>query len=258
MIVRGMTNAEICDALFADQPKLKLKAEMLKPKIGKQFIKEGRFPSWKWIEYTHQDSRNRYLISFYAPSRNEALNPEVKYIAFSEIDGQKSVVNWGCWPYTPKGSAESIATRHLDIYTRHFFEQYRERVWQGNDMTYNELLCRFFTRNQMMIPLNMNSDIQRKYEDYGEFANVSYQVLDGTCFARSWWEGDEQTIGNKDSDFVSVVLYVTFVPMGMMTETQKKAILKEGTKYIQGFYNSLFSQYQGESPRSPKLLDGNH
>lgn len=255
MIVRGMTNKEICDALFADQQKLKIKAETLKAKIGKQFIKDGRFPSWKWVEYIHQESKNRFLISFYAPSRNQADNPEVEFIALTEIDGQRSVVKWGCWPFTPKGTNEAIATRHLDIYTHHFFEQYRERVWQANGLSYHEILCRYFTRNKMLVPLGMNKDIQRNYEAYGEFANISYQVFDGTCFVRSWWEGDPGTIESRDSDFVSIVTYVTFVPPGMMTDVQRQAILKEGTKYIQGFYRSMFQQYQEDDNHSfPGLI----
>ena len=206
MIVRGMSNKEICDALFADQPKLKIKAETLKYRIGKQFIRDNRFPSWKWAEYTHQDSKIRYLISFYAPSRNQANNPKVEYLAFIEIDGHRSVIKCGCWPYTRKGSDISITTCHLDIYTYHFFEQYRERVWQEQNLSYYELLCRFFSRNKVLVPLGMNKEIQRRYEEYGEYANISYQVFDGTCFVRSWWEGNPKTIGSRDSDFSRLLL----------------------------------------------------
>ena len=63
---------------------------------------------------------------------------------------------------------------------------------------------------------------------------------DGTCFIRHWNEGDERTVGKKDGDFISVVLYHTFVNNGMMSETQNRAIVKEGTKYVATFYKNLF------------------
>ena len=41
-----MTNLEICDALFADRPKLQIRADTLIPKMAKQFKKERKFPAW--------------------------------------------------------------------------------------------------------------------------------------------------------------------------------------------------------------------
>ena len=70
-----------------------------------------------------------------------------------------------------------------------------------------------------------------------------------------WTAGSQQAafhafqivrVGQKDSDFISVVLYYTFVNGGMMTETQNKAILKEGTRYIRDYYKSLFEDVMKE------------
>lgn len=74
MIVPSMPNLEISNALFTDLPKLKIRANMLVPKMAKQFKRGGHFPAWKWAEYTHQESRNHYLISFYAPTASQAPN----------------------------------------------------------------------------------------------------------------------------------------------------------------------------------------
>lgn len=68
MVVPSMSNCEICNALFKDLPKLKIKANMLIPSKVKQFKKENVFPAWKWEEYTHQESRNKFLIIYYVPS----------------------------------------------------------------------------------------------------------------------------------------------------------------------------------------------
>lgn len=240
MIVPSMSNLEICDALFADREKLQIRAKSLIPKLAKQFRKEGKFPAWKWVEYTHQKSQNRYLISFYAPTPAFADNPEVNYVAFMEENRQRIVVQFGCWMYRKHGTLDAIATRYVGYFSGHFFSRYRERVWKGVDMSYNELLSRYFSRNIATIPLELNEDIQRNYKEYGELAKYAFKVPDGTCFIRHWNEGDETTIGEKDNDFVSIVLYYTFVNGGMMSETQNKAILKEGTRYIRDYYKSLF------------------
>ena len=241
-----MSHCKICDALFNDLPKLKIKANMLIPKMAKQFKKEWKFPAWKWEEYTHQESHNHYLISFYAPMAAHADKPDVNFVAFLEEDRQKIVVQWGCWMYRKAGSLDATATRYVGYFSAHFFSRYRERVWKDTEMSFNELISRYFSRNIATIPLELNEDIQRNYQEYGELAKYAFQVPDGTCFIRHWNEGDEATIGQKDSDFVSVVLYYTFVNGGMMSETQNKAIFKEGTRYIRSYYKSLFEDAMKE------------
>lgn len=247
MIVPSMSNLEICDALFADREKLQIKAKSLIPKMAKQFRKERKFPAWKWAEYTHQKSHNRYLICFCAATPAQADNPDVNFLAFMEEDRQRIVIQWGCWMYRKHGSMDAIATRYIGYFSGHFFSRYRERIWKNVDMSFNELLCRYFSRNLATIPIELNEDIQRNYKEYGELAEYAFQVPDGTCFIRHWNEGDVATVGQKDSDFVSVVLYYTFVNGGMMTEAQNKAIKKEGTKYIINYYKSLFDDAMKES-----------
>ena len=242
-----MSNREICDALFADLPKLKIRANALIPKMAKQFKKERRFPAWKWTEYTHQGSHNRYLVSFYAPTPAHAEHPDINYVAFMEEDHQQIIVQWGCWVYRKHGSLESIATRYIGYFSGHFFSRYRERIWKDVEMSRNELISRYFSRNIATIPLELNEDIQRNYKEYGELAKYAFQVPDGTCFIRHWNEGDETTVGQKDSDFVSVVLYYTFVNGGMMSEVQNQAIFKEGTRYIRSYYKSLFEDAMKEA-----------
>ena len=247
MIVPSMSHLEICDALFADRPKLQIRAKALIPKMAKQFKKERKFPAWKWAEYTHQQSHNRYQICFYAPTLAHADNPDVKYLAFLEEDHQRIVVQWGCWMYRKHGSMDAIATRYIGYFSGHFFSRYRERIWKNVDMSFNELLCRYFSRNIATIPLELNEDIQRNYKEYGELAKYAFQVPDGTCFIRHWNEGDEATVGEKDSNFISVVLYYTFVNGGMMTDAQNEAIFREGTRYIRSYYKSLFEDAMKES-----------
>lgn len=247
MIVPSMSNLEISNALFNDLPKLKIRANMLVPKMAKQFKRGGHFPAWKWAEYTHPKSRNHYLISFYAPTASQADNPIVKYVAFLDEDHQRIIAQWGCWMYRKRGSLENIATRYVGYYSGHFFSRYRERVWKDAEMTNNELICRYFSRNSNTIPLELNENIQRNYKEYGELAKYAFQVTDGTCFIRHWNEGEETSIGQQDCDFVSVVLYYTFVSGSMMSESQNKAISQEGTRYIRDYYRNLFEDAMKET-----------
>ena len=106
-------------------------------------------------------------------------------------------------------------------------------------MTFNELVSRYFSRNIDTIPLELNENIQRKYKKYGELARYAFKVPEGICFIRHWNEGDLSTIGHENSNFISIVLYYTFVNEGMMSETQTKAIHNEKTRYLREYYNNL-------------------
>lgn len=247
MIVPSMSHLDICDALFADRDKLTIRAKTLIPKMAKQFKRGKKFPAWKWEEYTHQESLNRYLITFFAPTPERADNPEIHVVAFLEEDHQQIIVHWGCWMYRKHGSLDAYATRYVGYYSGHFFSRYRERIWKGEKISRNDLICRYFSRNLTTIPLQLNENIQRNYKEYGELAEYAFQVPDGTCFIRHWNEGDETTVGRKDCDFISIVCYYTFVSGGMMSNTQNNAIKKEGTRYVANYYKSLLEDVMKEA-----------
>lgn len=242
-----MSNLEIWKALSADRDKLRIRAESLIPKVAKKFKKERRFPAWTWEEYEHQDSRNKYLIMFHSPTSATADNPIVKVLAFIQDGRHKIVIQWGYWQYRKHGSLQVQGVPYIGYFSSHFFSRYRERIWKDSKMPYQELLCRYFFRNELTIPIELNEDIQRKYKEYGELAAYAFQVHDGTCFIRQWNEGDELSIGKEDSDHIAVALYYTFVNNCMMTETQNKAIVKEGTKYISDYYRKLFRDALNEA-----------
>ncbi len=239
MIVPSMSHREIYDALFADREKLQIKAKALIPRMIKQFKKDGKFPAWKWAEYTHQKSRNKFLIIYYVPSADLVENPKVSWVAFMEEDKQRVVIQWGCWPYRRFGAMEVIMVRAISLYCPHFFQRYRERVWNNSDMPYNDLLCRFFSRNQSAIPLKLSEDIQRNYKQYGEHS-YSFQQVDGVCFVEHGMEGDELTIGTPEDNTIGITLYYTIVTNAMMTEIQKNAVNRGGKEYVYNHYKSLF------------------
>ena len=234
-----MTNTEICDALFADRPKLQIQAKMHVSRIAKQFKKDNKFPAWKWEEYTHQGSHNRYLITYYAPTLDRADDPSVKYLAFLEEAHQKIVIECGHWPYRRYGTLNIQKIRAISYYCPHFFQRYRERVLNNKKISYNDLLCRYFWRNQVNIPIEMNEKIQRKYKEYGDIGAVSFQQPEGICFIQHWCEGDELSIGSDHEDYLAVVNYLTIVTDSMMSDIQKEAIGEEGKKYMHNYLKRL-------------------
>ena len=149
--------------------------------------------------------------------------------------------------YRKNGSIDCLKSRYIGFFLGHFFSRYRERFWKDDEMTNNELICRYFSRNNLTIPLELNEDIQRNYKQYGDCAEFAFQVPDGTCFIRHWNEGDERTVGEADCDFISVVVFMTFVNKGLQTDTQKRAIMQEGRKYVATYYKNLFKDITKEA-----------
>ena len=247
MIVPSMSNLEIWKAISSDREKINIKIDSLLPKIVKAMKKERKFPAFKWEEYEHQGSKNKYLIGFGALSAEQADRPSTKVLTFLHEENQKMVVAWGYWPYRKFGSQDRYYVPYIGYYSGHFFSRYRERIWNDSVMSYNELLCRYFFRNQVTVPIELNKDIQKKYQEYGEFSEYAFQVHDGTCFLKQWSEGDELNIGKEDSDRIAVAVYYTFVNNTMMTETQNKAIIKEGTKYMSNYYRNLLNDAMTET-----------
>lgn len=239
MIVPSMTDKGIFDALSADREKLQIKASTLMPKMIKEFKKERKFPAWKWAEYTHQKSLNKFLIIYYVPSADQVETPKVSWVAFMEEAKQRVVVQWGCWPYRRFGSMDVYMVRAMNLFCPHFFQRYRERVWNKSDMPYNDLLCRYFSRNQTATPVKLNGEIQRNYKKYGEYS-YSFEQTEGVCFVDHGMEGDELTIGSPEDNAIFVTLYYTIVTRAMMKEIQKNAIDKGGEEYTLNHFKHLF------------------
>lgn len=163
MIVPSMTNLEIYKELVTDLPKLKIRANILSEKVVKEFRKVRRFPAWQCYEYTHQESRNKYLISFYAASVKQIEKPDVDYIGVTFDRGGRVVIKWETWLYRKGSPMDFVNTRAISYYCGHFFSRYRERVWPNVEMSANELICRYFTRNKKPTPIKLNEDIKRKH-----------------------------------------------------------------------------------------------
>lgn len=53
-----------------------------------------------------------------------------------------------------------VWTRRIDAYSTHFFTRYRERKLNNTEISINETACRYFTRNEIALPIELNEDIK--------------------------------------------------------------------------------------------------
>lgn len=253
MIVPSMTNLEIYNELAADLPKLKIRANTLMTKVVKEFRKICRFPAWQCYEYIHQESRNKYIISFCAASARQVENPSVDYMGVvSDSDG-RVIIKWGTWLFQKEkdGFVEFIGVRFISYYCGHFFSRYRERVWPNVKMSPNELICRYFTLNKRPTPIRLNKDIMERFQEYGEYSKIAMRVTDGICFTVQGCEGDESTVGDRDCNYIYCVWYNTIVSKSLLSERQINAIVEEEKEFIRC---NLFEPFKKALERKMRRL----
>ncbi len=231
MIVPSMTHLEIYNELVADMPKLNIRASTLMTKVVKAFHKVHQFPSWQCYEYTHQESNNKYLISYYAGSAKQVDKPEVDYIGLVNDTYGKVIIKWQPWCFSEDLTKGSVFIKSLGYYRGHFFSRYRERVWPNDKISPNELICRYFTRNQRTIPIQLSEEIKRGYEQYGPF-QYGMDVPDGICLTDQFFEGGDITMSEDNNNKVYVVFYNTIINRGLLNKGQTEAIDIEGKEYV--------------------------
>lgn len=255
MIVPSMTNLEIYNELEADLPKLKIRANTLTAKVTKEFRKIHQLPVWKCYEYTHQESNNKYLISFSAASAKQVEKPEIEYMGVVSDNAERIIIKWGTWLYRKDDSDVFIGTRVISYYRGHFFSRYRERIWPNVELSPNELVCRYFTRNKRIVPIKLNEDIKQHYKEYGELAQIGMKVADGICFTKQGCEGDESSIGDKNSDYIYAVWYSTIVSDNLLTDLQTKAIEVVGNEFLRSnIFEPFMKALKREMQKIPPQL----
>ena len=72
------------------------------------------------------------------------------------------------------------------IFTPHFFSRYRERILGGEDIHGEELIKRFFKRNQRFAKAEMDERFARAYRKHENDESVSYaaRVNEGNVFMK--------------------------------------------------------------------------
>lgn len=241
MLIPSMTFYEMYEELTADRAKIEYKRQQLTPRAIKSLRKASRFPAWEWFEYTIPSRHNSYILFFYAANKQAAENPIFDNFSIVNVDSRRFVLKWGCSPYKHVGADSMDWIRRIDAYSTHFFSRYRERKWKNAEININEAICRYFTRNEIALPIELNEDIKRNYQEYGEAAQRAMKVHDGLCLVRSGAEVHIDPDTKKEIADALGFIYVTFLDDNTLTPSQNEATFKEGVRCTQELFKNLIA-----------------
>lgn len=229
MITSGMTYKEMYDHLAADLKKVQYRQKYFQPKAIKEFRKTRIFPAWKWYPYTVPETNNKYVIFFYADNLNCVEKPKVDFFSDILLDNNRLFVKWGASGYRHTSNSPLKAIRIINAYTIHFLHRYKERFLKDDSLSVIDIACRYFSRNEIAMPIEINESINKNIEKYGEEAKQGFRVRDGVCFTYTKIEGEFHNDVNTDDDRVDAmyIKYRTFLSEYKMAEEQQIAIEKE-------------------------------
>lgn len=249
MLLPTMTYKEMYDHLVIDKQKVDIKKEYLLPKAIKALKKAKKFPACEYFDYKIPTTNNQYIIFFYAQNNKQVEKPEVGSFCIVFAENKRYIIRWiaGGYKHTPE--SKMILLRQIHAYTSHFFQRYNERFLKNNNLSSNEIICRFFGRNKDIMPIKINEGINRNIEKYGENGMQGFRVRDGFCFTQTAIEGKFDSNGNREKDEVDamLILYKTYMPESIMELTQQTAIEKVYYNTWDNFLNDLQKESESES-----------
>lgn len=222
-----MTYKEMYGHLEKDSVKVKIRENYFLSKAIKEFKKESRFPAYRWYEYTVPESKNKYIIFYYAESWTQIKQPKVGSFCIVYDDKcNRYVVRWGGRVYKQHIDSPLSLIREIQVYTPHFFNRYKERGLKDMSLSINEVVCMYLSRNGEGVPIEMNEEINRHLDKYGPGAKYGYRVRDGFCFVSSDIQITRSEDGDnyKDKHEAIYVIYRTFMNESNMKENQLLAI----------------------------------
>lgn len=245
MIVPKMSIYQIYEKIEADKVKIGYQAQKLMPKIIKEIKQHNKFPFYKCVEYK-PSSNNTHIIYFYAENKQDVEKPMWDFFTILFNGRQRFVLKQRCEFYN------GIGTRAIKIYTSHFFQRYKERKYHNLDLSKNELVCRFFSKNlcfekrTIETPIIINEDINKNFQHYGSSNRWVMFVNEGLCFTRfcqydKTWKISEL----KDTEAI-LFIYTTFVAESELTASQKIALEKEYRKVYKDLYEECLLNEEQE------------
>lgn len=172
MIVSTMSLEEIARQYLGDFPNFVAKRHSFQPKFETLVKRSTRYPVTAQYEYVSHINRNRYFFCYSAFKRSDWKAPHCNVVGVFEGDGGKHAV------------VSANMKSSVIILTPHFFSRYRERILQGEDIHGDDLIKRFFRRNQRLTIAEMDERFARAYRKYEDEESVSYagRVNEGNIF----------------------------------------------------------------------------
>lgn len=174
MIVPTMTLEEIARQYMGDFPNFIAKRRSLQPKFETLVKRSSRYPVTAQYEYISHTNKNRYFFCYSAFKRGDWKAPHCHVVGVFEGEGGKYAV------------VSANKKQAVIIFTPHFFARYRERILGGEDIHGDDLIKRFFKRNQRFVKAEMDERFARAYRKYENDESISYaaRVSEGNVFMK--------------------------------------------------------------------------
>lgn len=227
MIVETMTAKEIYENLASDSEKVQIRKAYYRAKAIKCLKSKTTFPALVTFDYVHQQSKNKYILIYYAETRRDVNHPVEDSVFVQFIKGARCLYKAMGGLQSPADGGEPRLVRYLQIYTKHFMDRYKQRIWENHQHCLSDVSCAFIVRNQGFAPIVISSEINRNIEKYDESAQYGFRVRDGFCFTQSAIE-----VSNEGKSHVAVSVFKTFMNESDMQSTQLNAIEIEQTKQL--------------------------
>lgn len=216
------------DNLFKDWTKVNIRKEYYRNRAIKELKRSRKFPAYITYDYKIPTTQNQYVIYFYAENRFCVEKPTFGAFFVLFQDKQRFVIDCIAREYKHTSDMPMTKIPQISAYTSHFFQRYNERFLKNKEMTSNEIACVYLSRNPTLkeFPIEVNEEINRNYQKYGEYGKQAFRVRDGICFTNSTVEGFKNRDGNREKDVIEsmCVVYTSFVSKSELSESQQKAI----------------------------------
>ena len=169
-----MTLEEIARQYMGDFPNFIAKRRGLQPKFETLVKRSSRYPVTAQYEYISHTNKNRYFFCYSAFKRGDWKAPHCNVVGAFEGEGGKYAV------------VSANKKQAVIIFTPHFFARYRERILGGEDIHGDDLIKRFFKRNQRFVKAEMDERFARAYRKYENDESISYaaRVSEGNVFMK--------------------------------------------------------------------------
>ncbi len=239
MIVDSMSYLEAFNQIESDLSKVEIWAEKFLPKVAKEFGKTGAFPKYHIEKYIQLKTKNEYRIFYYAGNAREKVIYKLFYVTYYE--NHRLVIRTERCEYQHTEKSPKVVLPIIHIYLPHFLERYNERFLHLGDVSDDVIAGHFIARNELFCQIPLNEDINRNYQDYGEYNMYGIRVRDGFCFTKTSIEGkeSEDCIDEHDKVEAMRIVYTTYMNESGMSNTQRAAIEKEHFEVLKRYMSEF-------------------
>jgi len=152
--------------LLAEKPNVEYYLQKNRKKIDRRFRETRKAPVWYHEPLTMPKSGNRYLMYYYAERLAEIRDGSCYYGAPLMLE-ETAMLLRKMSLRIPDG--RGLNCYGLQVYSKHFFDRYRQRMCISDAMSYEDVVATFFGRNG------------------GYFMNLDYKEM---VLERNRWKGN--------------------------------------------------------------------